>query len=102
MSETPHQSSDEAQKAVGRVEQAIRTIFADGRGTITPAVETQLQRAIQALRSSGCGPGMIEQAEGIARLVAVMAQAQRSGMPNLYASKMLRLRRLVEADARPL
>ncbi len=87
-------ASGAVEDAIGQLEAAIETIFS-GNGTVTPSVETRIQKAMHSLRAAGCGARLLDQAYGLATLVALISQAQRSGMPNLAASRMLRLRRML-------
>ena len=91
-----------AEGAIRQIERALQMIFSDGHILITPAVETQMQKAIHGLRSGNCSQDALEQAEAIATLIASICQAQRSGMPNPYASKMLMLKRLVVREGAAL
>lgn len=81
------------QRAIEIVERAMRSAFAEQGGKITAATETDIQKALTLLRSEGADRDLIDRAEALATLVFRIALAQRTGRPNFYASKMLRLKR---------
>jgi hypothetical protein len=81
------------QRAIEIVERAMESAFADQGGRITARTETEIQKALTLLRSEGRDRDLLERAEALATLVFRIALAQRTGRPNFYASKMLRLRR---------
>ena len=68
-------------------------------GHVTAATQTCVQNAIDALKSRGGDTLLAEELARAASLLHLMVQARREGRPNLYASKSLRLRRLVACGA---
>jgi hypothetical protein len=85
------------QRAIEIVEGALRSAFAEPGGKITPATETEIQKALTLLRSEGRNRDVLQRAEALATMVFKIALAQRTGRPNFYASKMLRLKRAAAA-----
>jgi uncharacterized membrane protein (UPF0182 family) len=83
--------------ALRRFDEALQAIFDGGTAKITAAAETRIQNALISLKSSGCDRETIRRAEQVMVLLSATSQAQRNGRPNLYASKMLRLRRAAAA-----
>lgn len=67
-----------------------------GEVAVTPAAETQLQNALVRLRSSSPDKKLLRRVEEALTLVAIISNSRRSGRPNLAASTMLRLKRLVQ------
>jgi hypothetical protein len=82
---------------MGGLEQALRAFFDRGSKAVTASIETHVQNTLYALRSAGCERYVLARAEEISALVATISLAQRNGRPNLGASQLLRLRRLVFA-----
>lgn len=62
-------------------------------GAVTPATETTLQNAIDQLRKTGEAPDLRLRFERIAADLRTMVNARVHGRPNLYASRLARLRR---------
>ena len=74
---------------------AIRQALLHPEGNVTPAVETQVQNALFALRSGPHDRALLSWLEEIAISLRVLAQAKREGRSNFYMSRLLRLRRHV-------
>jgi len=83
--------SDLSAQALESVGQALRAVF--DCGVVTASVETALQNALHGLRSARADPTVLQWAETCSSFAAAISLAQRTGRPNLQASKMLRLRR---------
>jgi hypothetical protein len=62
---------------------------------ITPAAEAEVQKALSLLRREGGNPDLLRRLEQISITLFALAQSRRNGRPNLYASQMLRMKRLV-------
>jgi hypothetical protein len=78
-------------------DEALQAVFEGGAARITASAETRMQNTLLSLKACGCDRETIRRAEQILVLLAATSQARRNGRPNLYASKMLRLRRLAVA-----
>jgi hypothetical protein len=88
--------------AAGSIETALRSArlalqvaVAPVDGAVTPATETQIQNAIDLLRKLATGDARLLRLEQIAAELRIIAGARRSGRPNLYASRLARLRRTI-------
>ena len=66
-------------------------------GAVTASTETRLQTALYLLRTRGGRPDLLAALEGVAASLRLTVEARRMGRPNLYASKLARLRRLRSA-----
>jgi hypothetical protein len=62
-------------------------------GAVTAATETRLQTAIYLLGKEGDRGSLLQELEGFAASLRLMAEAKRMGRRNLYASKLARIRR---------
>jgi hypothetical protein len=82
-----------ARLAVASAMHALGTALRPDEGAITPATETQVQNAIDLLRKTGEEPDLRVRLEQIAADLRIMANSKRNGRPNLYASRLARLRR---------
>lgn len=80
-------------KAAGLAERALAEAFSARGGRITPSTEAAVQNALLMLRREGGDPVLIAKMETISTMLFAMAQALRTGRPNLYASRMIRLRK---------
>ena len=67
-------------------------------GAVTPATEAHLQKAIDQLRKSGDRGPVLPLLERIATDLHIILDARRCGRPNLYASRLARLRRMLFHD----
>jgi hypothetical protein len=88
--------------AAGSVESALRAArlalqlaLRPAEGAVTPATETQIQNAIYFLRKSAGQDARLPALEQIATELRILSDARRSGRPNLYASRLARLRRTI-------
>ena len=79
-----------------RAELAVGAALRSG-DAISACLETQVQNALHAARCTGCDPDLFGRLENTAAIIYAMLLAQRNGRPNLYASKLLRLKRLILA-----
>jgi hypothetical protein len=82
-----------AEQAVGAAMAALAEAVRPAGGAATAATEARVQRALDLVRGE---PGRAETArriEAAAVALRVMAEARRGGRPNLYASRLARLRR---------
>ncbi len=95
MSLTLHPAAPAAEHATQAAMLALHKALAPRDAEVTPATETQLQNALYLLRQCPHGRDALARLEGIARDLRVMVAARRDGRPNLYASKLARLRRAV-------
>jgi hypothetical protein len=95
MTQTVHSPAAAAEHAAGMAMTALHKALAPGVEQVTAAVETQLQNALHLLRSCPEGRAQVARLEAIALHLRVLAQARRDGLPNLYASRLARLRRVV-------
>ncbi|HEY0012093.1 MAG TPA: hypothetical protein VGB79_04485 [Allosphingosinicella sp.] len=73
---------------------ALDAALLPAEGAVTAATETRLQTALYFLRTGGERPDLVAELEGVAASLRLMVEAKRTGRPNLYASKLVRLRRL--------
>ena len=64
----------------------------DGDGQVTPAIETQMQNAIYALRSTSPRSPALEPLEAAATNLRLLFDAKRGGLCNMYESRVRRLR----------
>jgi hypothetical protein len=88
--ETAAQKIDEA---VAHARAALKLVLASTFAQITPAIETEVQTVLDHLRSERPDDPLREEFERIAVALRIMCRAAHEGCPNLYASKLLRLRR---------
>ncbi len=84
----------------GAAEDAVRTAMLaleraldPPEGAVTAATETQLQTALHVLRGDRDQAALVADLERVAASLRILAEAKRSGLPNLYASRLARLRR---------
>ena len=82
-----------AEHAVSSAIHALAAALGPAEGAITPATETRLQYAIDQLRKTGEAPEMRARLEGIAADLRTTINSKLNGRPNLYASRLARLRR---------
>jgi hypothetical protein len=61
------------------------------------AAETQVHRAVDLLRSANADPALLRTFESTSCAMAEMRHLHRQGRVNHYASRLLRLRRAVDA-----
>jgi hypothetical protein len=73
------------------IERALRPV----NGDVSFAVETQLQNALYALRTTSSDREALEWLEDVAASLRLLAEAKRDGRTNFYMSQLLRLRRRV-------
>jgi hypothetical protein len=90
---TDRDSSAKAEDAGGMALQALETALRPVEGAITAAVETQIERALHMMRASRIDRHLLNRFERAAASLRLMAEAKRTGCPNLYRSRLLRLRR---------
>ena len=83
-----------ASHAVQMAQLALHSVLGGG-DAVSPASEARIQNALYALRTSRCDRQIVEKFERVATTLCVLLQAKREGRPNLYASQLLRLRKLV-------
>jgi hypothetical protein len=76
--------------ALAALDEALRPV----EGAVTAATETRVQTALYHLRTGGGRPDLLAELEGVAASLRLMVEAKRTNRPNLYASKLARLRRL--------
>ena len=82
-----------ADQRMNVAERAVKALVASG--TIGVGVETQVHNALYYARHCRADPGRIERLEAVSKELATLFDCQRSNRPNLYASKLLRLKRLL-------
>lgn len=70
-------------------------------GAVTAATETQLQTALHVLRGDRNQAALLADLERVAASLRILAEAKRTGRPNLYASRLARLRRAHRAVCNP-
>jgi hypothetical protein len=85
-----------AAKAVEIAKATLKRAIATD-GLIPFAAETQVHRAVDLLRSANADAGLLRAFESTSCAMAEMRHLHRQGRVNHYASRLLRLRRAVDA-----
>ena len=83
--------------AIAAAQLALEAAVRPEEGAVTPAIEAQVQHALHLARSAAGDPQIVVRLESISTMLQTMSVAKLEGRPNLYASRLLRLRRLVRA-----
>ena len=83
--------------AIAMAQLALEAAVRPEAGAVTPATEAQVQHALHLARSTAGDPQIVARLEAISTMIQTMSVAKLEGRPNLYASRLLRLRRLVLA-----
>lgn len=83
-------AADGAAIAMAALERALSA----PEGAVTAATETQLQTALYKLRLDPGQAALVAELQDVAASLRIMAEAKRCGRPNLYASRLARLRRM--------
>jgi hypothetical protein len=89
------QSAVEVDPSVQLAAVAIEWALLAPEGDVTPAIETQIQNALHALRSTSGDRELLSWFAELATSLRMLAEAKRQGRTNLYMSQLLRLRRRV-------
>jgi hypothetical protein len=87
--------SGAAEGAVRRAFLALEMAVAPANGAVTAATETQVQTAIAMLRGVPDRAETVRRLEEAAVTLRFIVEARRQGRPNLYDSRLVRLRRAV-------
>jgi hypothetical protein len=82
-----------AEHAVRTAMLALERALVAPEGAVTAATETQVQTALHVLRGDRHQAALLADLEGVAASLRILAEAKRTGRPNLYASRLARLRR---------
>ena len=86
-------SAGQTRQAIDSALMALGAALRPDEGAVTPATETTLQNAIDQLRKTGEEPDLRLRLERIAADLRTLANARLHGRTNLYASRLVRLRR---------
>lgn len=73
------------------IDDVTRAVLAGA--TITPILQGKVQGALEVLRREA-DAGNVRRAERVSVSLCTLVQAKRNGRPNLYASQLLRLRKI--------
>jgi hypothetical protein len=82
-----------SEQAVNAAIAALHSALAPPEGAITASTEAQLQTAIATLRRDRCDNSLLARLEEMAVGLNILVNAKCKGRPNLYASRLARLRR---------
>ena len=98
MSQHPDELVAFADEATARIRQAIMRA-AEQDGIVGFRHETQVHKAIDLLRGTKSAPELLARLEAISCSLAQLRHFKREGRVNLYASRVLQLRRALLALA---